>query len=227
VVNSQASGTVRVMIERGRKKVVAVAFDWPGWERCARSEDEAMRVLDAYRPRYAEVARIAGLGDAFDGAGPLDIVERLDGTSTTDFFGISVRSASAEQGAMSDADCERKVALLRAAWARFDEVGPRVSPEMRKGARGAGRDRDQIVRHTLFSEPQLSKKVGVATSFESMLDPAGLVAHRDAFCAAIREYNGRGAPARSWALQFMLRRSAYHVLDHAWEMEDKDLSAGA
>ena len=30
---------------------------------------------------------------------------------------------------------------------------------------------------------------------------------------------------RSWTLPFLLRHSANHTLDHAWEMEDKDLSA--
>lgn len=29
---------------------------------------------------------------------------------------------------------------------------------------------------------------------------------------------------RSWTLPFLLRHSAYHTLDHAWEMEDKDLT---
>jgi hypothetical protein len=28
---------------------------------------------------------------------------------------------------------------------------------------------------------------------------------------------------RSWTLAFLIRHSAYHTLDHAWEMEDKDL----
>ena len=29
---------------------------------------------------------------------------------------------------------------------------------------------------------------------------------------------------RNWTLPFLIRHSAYHTLDHAWEMEDKDLS---
>ena len=29
----------------------------------------------------------------------------------------------------------------------------------------------------------------------------------------------------TWTLPFLIRHSAYHTLDHAWEMEDKDLSA--
>ncbi len=27
---------------------------------------------------------------------------------------------------------------------------------------------------------------------------------------------------RSWTLPFLIRHSAFHTLDHAWEMEDKD-----
>jgi hypothetical protein len=29
---------------------------------------------------------------------------------------------------------------------------------------------------------------------------------------------------RSWTLPFLIRHSAFHTLDHAWEMEDKDLT---
>ncbi len=219
------SDTIRVMVERGGRKVVASAFDWPGWERNATSEEEVLQVLARYRQRYAKVAELAGLARDFDAARELEVVERLDGTSTTDFWGISARSATAEHDQMSDAECERKIALLRACWAYFDAVAPRVSAELRKGPRGGGRDRDQIVAHTLGSERhEFAKKVGVITPPEAVRTPDGLLAHREAYCEAIRQYNARGAPARSWTLQFLIRRSAYHMLDHAWEMEDKDLS---
>jgi hypothetical protein len=219
------SVTVRVMVEHGKKKVVASAFDWPGWERSGTSEENALAVLAGYRRRYARVAQLAGLGREFDSAGELEVVERVDGTSTTDFYGISVRSAIPEHEPMSDAACERKIGLLRGCWACFDEAASRASAEMRKGPRGGGRDRDQIFRHTLFSEAdQFSKKVGVVTPLEVLLTPDGLRAHREAYCGAIREWNARGASPRTWTLQFLLRRSAYHMLDHAWEMQDKDLS---
>jgi hypothetical protein len=28
-------------------------------------------------------------------------------------------------------------------------------------------------------------------------------------------------------VQFLIRRCAWHMLDHAWEMEDRDLSRGS
>jgi hypothetical protein len=59
------SKPVRVMIERGKKKTVASAFDWPGWDRSAKSEEEALEVLAAYRPRFARVAKLAGLSKDF------------------------------------------------------------------------------------------------------------------------------------------------------------------
>ena len=37
-------------------------------------------------------------------------------------------------------------------------------------------------------------------------------------------YNAEGKPARTWPIQFLIRRVAHHVMDHAWEMEDRDLT---
>ncbi len=223
------SDPVRVLVEQGKKKkAVAVAFDWPGWDRSAKTEDQALAVLASYRQRYAKVAEVAGLADEFDATGELEVVERLEGTGMTDFYGLSARSAAPEYEQMSEAACERKIALLRACWTYFDDVASRVSPELRLGPRGGGRDRDRLVRHTNGAEiDEFAKKVGVITPLDAREDPVALRAHRDAFCEQIREHNARGASARTWTVQFLIRRCAYHMLDHAWEMEDRDLSSGA
>ena len=124
--------------------------------------------------------------------------------------------------------CERKISLLRACWAYFDNVASLVSAELRKGPRGGGRDRDKIVRHVNGAEiHEFARKVGVVTSLAAWQSADDLRAHRDAFCSAIREHNAGGAAARTWTLQFVIRRSAYHMLDHAWEMEDRDLYASS
>jgi len=219
---------IRVLVELGKKKAVAVALDWPGWDRSGKSEAEALQVLAAYRPRYAKVAKLAGLADEFREAGEMAVVERLEGTGMTDFYGLSFRSAGSEHEPISDADCERKIALLRASWTYFDDVASRVSAELRKGPRGGGRDRDKIIRDTNGAEIQeFATKVGVITPLDARERPDDLRAHRDAFCAAIRDYNARGASARTWTVQFVIRHSAYHMLDHAWEMEDRDRSGGS
>src|SRR5690348_5914119 len=43
--------SIRVMLEQGKKKrIVACAFDWPGWDRSARIGHDVLAVLAAYRP---------------------------------------------------------------------------------------------------------------------------------------------------------------------------------
>ena len=219
--------SIRVIVEAGkRKRVVASAFDWPGWGRSAKTEEDAVRVLEAYRPRYGKVAARAGLADEFGATGELAVVERVAGNGMTDYYGVSGRAAGPEQEPMSDAECERKIALLRAAWTTLDDVASRVTPELRKGPRGGGRERDEIVSHVNGSEiDEYGKKVGVRTPLEARHDPAALAAHREAMCAGVREFNSRGAAAGSWwTVQFLIRRCAWHMLDHAWELEDRDLS---
>ena len=217
---------VRVMLEIGKKKrTVAVAFDWPGWDRSGKTEAAALEVLETYRPRYAKVAERAGFGKDFAAAGPLDVVERQPGIGMTDFYGVSMTSASSEHERMSDAECERKLALLRAAWATLDETAARVSAELRKGPRGGGRERDQIVRHVNGAEIfEFAPKVAVRFPLETREDPNQLRTYREAFVAAMRDYNARGETARNWTVAFVIRHAAYHMLDHAWELEDRDLS---
>jgi hypothetical protein len=118
---------------------------------------------------------------------------------------------------------------LRACWEFFDGVAARVSPEMRKGPRGGGRDREQIIRHTIRTESEdFAKQVGLRGSEGEALTPEGLRQHREDYVSAMRAYNAGEVAKRmrSWTLPFLIRHSAFHTLDHAWEMEDKDLSAG-
>lgn len=217
---------MRVVLEIGPKgkKVAAVAPDWPGLERGAKTEEAAIDRLDAYRPRYAPVAELAGMAAEFASGTALAVVERYPGNGSTDFWGISYMCADIDRQALSHEELERELGLLRACWAFFDDVRARVSAELRKGPRGGGRDRDQIVRHTFAGERQWAKKVGVLTPDGAMLTDEGLRAHRDAYCAAIRTFQAEGKLARTWPLRYLIRHTAYHTLDHAWEMEDKDLS---
>jgi hypothetical protein len=116
--------------------------------------------------------------------------------------------------------------LLEGAWRFFDEVAARVTSEMRRGPRGGGRNRDEIIAHVFGNERvQFSTRVGVATPPGVMLTPDGLRNHREQFLAGLRQYNAENRKiGRTWTLQYLLRHCAFHVMDHAWEMEDKDLS---
>jgi len=216
-----------VAIEYGPrgKKVVAAAIAWPGWERGAATDDRAIEKLEDYRDRYAPVAEIAGLRAEFDAIGDLQVADRYEGTGTTDFWGITTNVPEFERGQISEEECERRIAILQACWAYFDDVLSRVSEELRKGPRGGGRNRFEILNHTYGSErTQMAPKIGVQTPQGAMLTPEGLRTHREQFVEAIRAYNREGKSARTWPLQFLIKRTCYHLLDHAWEMEDKDLS---
>jgi hypothetical protein len=220
---------VRTVIEHGTKDKRSVAFslDWPGWSRGAKSAELAFETLEAYRQRYRPIALIAGMADDFDAAGPLEIVEDRIGTGSTDFWGISFSPSSTEQGPMDEAELDRRITLLQACWTFFDDVAARVSPEMRRGPRGGGRDRNRIIRHTIRTESEdFAKQVGLRIPEEAALTPEGLRQHRLTYLEAMRAYNAGKVEKRmrSWTLPFLIRHSAFHTLDHAWEMQDKDLT---
>jgi hypothetical protein len=220
---------VRTVTEHGTKDKRSVAFslDWPGWSRGAKTAELALETLESYRARYRPVADLAGMVAEFDAAGPLEVVEDRVGTGSTDFWAISFSPSSTEHGEMSEAELERKLTLLQAAWAFFDGVAARVSPEMRLGPRGGGRDRNRIIRHTIRNESEeFAKHVGLRIPEEAALSPEGLRRHRETYLAAMRDYNAGKVERkmRNWTLPFLIRHSAFHTLDHAWEMEDKDLS---
>ncbi len=225
--------TVRTVLERGPKGKRSVAFslDWPGWSRGAKTPELALDTLESYRARYRPIADLAGMAPELDAAGPLEVIEDRTGTGSTDFWGISFSPSSAEQSEpMDEAALERGITLLQACWTFFDGVAARVSPEMRRGPRGGGRTRDEIIRHTIRVESEdFARKVGLRIPEGAALTPDGLRRHRETYVAAMRAYNAGETERRmrSWTLPFLIRHSAFHTLDHAWEMEDKDLSGEA
>lgn len=206
------------------KRIVAFAPEWPGLERGAKTEEAALERLHAYRPRYAPVAELAGLAGEFAASGALDVTERYAGTGSTDFWGISFAFSARDQQPMSDAELERELALMQASWAFFDAVRGRVSPTMRRGPRGGGKDRDQIVWHTVATEMDWGKSLGLSGMPDAMPDDAALRQHRADYVAAFRAYHAQGKRAGKSPLRFLIRHTAFHTLDHAWEMEDKDLT---
>jgi hypothetical protein len=155
----------------------------------------------------------------------VDVVEQYGGTGSTDFWGISFAFSSIDGQRMSSKDLERELTLMQACWTFFDDVRGRVSAEMHKGPRGGGRDRDRIVRHVVGVEQEWSKKVGVEIPKDAVVtDHDGVRAYRDAYCTAIRTFHAEGKTARTWPLRYLIRHTAYHTMDHSWEMEDKDMT---
>jgi len=220
---------LRVTLEMGLKgkKVVAVAPDWPGLERGEKNEDAVITRLQSYLPRYAKVAKLAGMDDAFAAITTVDIVEHYAGVGSTDFWGISFAFSSIDQQVLSSEELECELTLMQACWTFFDDVRSRVSAEMQKGPRGGGRDRDQIVRHTLANEMDWATKLGLPNLYGANLTEEVVSTHRDTYCNAIRAFHSEGKTARKWPLRYLIRHTAYHTMDHAWEMEDKDMTKPA
>jgi hypothetical protein len=207
------------------KRWVAVAADWPGFERGGKSEREAVEKLASYVPRYLPVARRARLGSELETQTDPDIIGRYVGTGSTDFWGISFAPSPLDREPYEAPTFDRQVRLLRAAWAEFDQTAASVSEELRPGVRGGGRSRFQIVRHVLANEGgDFSRRVGQKSELDVLMTPGGLAHHRDQFVDAMRAWYMEGKPLGKWTIPYLLRHTAYHVLDHTWEMQDRDLT---
>src|SRR5512138_513944 len=123
---------MRVTLEIGPKgkKVVAVAPDWPGLERGAKTGEEAIETLRSYIPRYSQVAKLAEMNAEFDAIKNVKVVEQYPGTGSTDFWGISFAFSSIDRQAMSGDELDRELKLMQACWAFFDRVRQRVSGDL-------------------------------------------------------------------------------------------------
>jgi len=221
------SNHIRVTLEIGPKdkKVVAVAPDWPGLERGAKTKSAAIEMLQSYLPRYAKVAKLAGMDAEFATITNVDVVEQYNGTGSTDFWGISFAFSNIDQQAMSSEELERELTLMQACWKYFDKVRSRVSAELQKGPRGGGRDRDRIVLHVCATEQDWAKKLGLGNNEgEWITDAKGLKVFRRNYFKTLQAFHSDGKMARTWPLRFLIRHTAFHTLDHAWEMKDKDLT---
>ena len=216
---------VHVYLEIGQKRTFAGAIDWPGWCRGGRDEATALQGLLDYGPRYAQALRGARLGFHAPGdVSAFDVVERLAGSSTTD-FGAPDAVPSADKQPIEDAEMRRLQAVLKACWRTFDAVVSETSGNpLRKGPRGGGRDVEGIVQHVLGAESGYLSRLGAKPIHGEANDPALL---RQAILVALASAPRDGVPARGprggmrWTPRYYVRRAVWHVLDHAWEIEDR------
>ena len=216
---------LEVVIEAGEKKVFASSLDWPGWSRSAKTRDEAIQRLLEYAPRYAPVAKRAGLDfpDAFD----VQVVQRLQGGSGTD-FGVPSRIHHPDTTPVGMAEAKRLASLVEAAWATFERAATDAPAELRKGPRGGGRDRDKMVGHVIESDWYYARELGMKLKAPKPDDRAAVTAMRAAMLDILRQpSDGSPIPGRTWTPRYAARRIAWHSIDHAWEMEDRsDPGAG-
>jgi hypothetical protein len=220
--------TVPVYLEVGAKRVFAGAIDWPGWCRSGRDEESALEALAAYAPRYRRALGGSRLGFPAARALELSVVERLKGDASTD-FGAPGAAPKADAAPVGDAELRRLEAVLRACWRTFDAaVDAAEGRRLAVGPRGGGRSLDKIVEHVAGADAgylaslgwKLQKPEGSGESSElervRRAIPDGLAA------SAHGEIPSRGPRGGiRWTPRYHVRRAAWHVLDHAWEIEDR------
>ena len=214
---------INVYLEVGERRTFAAALDWPGWCRVGRDEAAALRALLDYGPRYARILRRTRLGfQAPRDLSALVIVERLKGNATTDFGAPDLPPAGDEQP-LDDSELRRLQTLLKACWRAFDATVEKAEGEvLRAGPRGGGRALDKIVQHVSGAEVSYLSALGgkVAQSEppagvrQAILKTLEASAHGE-----IAAYGPRGG--KRWSPRYFVRREAWHVLDHVWEIEDR------
>ncbi len=216
---------IEVYLESGAKRVFACSLEWPGWCRSGKTEELALDSLASYGSRYAVVVAHAGV--EFNGlhSPRFDVRERLVGNATTD-FGVPGAVASADHELLTGDEASRLVSILRAAWSVLDNVVETSPAELRKGPRGGGRDRDAIADHVVAAEYAYARKFGLRGSRQPAAGDARAVeAMRNSIAEAVLAPDPPEVD-RGWPPRYAARRIAWHVLDHAWEIEDRSVPEG-
>lgn len=228
---AQSLNRIDIFLEAGSKKTFAGVIDWPGWIRSGPDEQSAIQSLFEYGQRYQRV--VGAAQPAFRApkeASEFLVVERLEGNATTD-FGAPDASPSQDKGPVDQVELLRFQALLKACWAAFDRaVAATGSHELRKGPRGGGRDLEKIIRHMLGAEAAYLGRLGwkFKEGETKELDQE-LSRTREAILIALASSVRGELPAQGprgglhWTPRYFVRRVAWHVLDHTWEVEDRSI----
>jgi hypothetical protein len=219
--------SIRIGIEEGSKKSFASALDYPGWCRWGRTPQDAMDALSDYRERYNDVLSLEHIRHVPADTSQVEIMQTVAGNATTE-YGAPDKAFDLESEPLAGPDFERVVRIVRGSWAYLDQTAGKVSEALQKGPRGGGRDRSKMLLHVLEAERSYVRSVGVKTAPMSIDDRSAIVDHRDAVIAAIQHFGASGEELpKRWPLRYFIRRMVWHTLDHAWEMQDKDLSGKA
>jgi hypothetical protein len=229
IVNRPAKTQIRVALEIGPKRVIASALDWPGWTRTGRDEQASLETLCAYGRRYQRaIGRTIPDFRPPDRVESFEVTERLTGSATTD-FGVPEKAPSVDADPLDDADVHRLLAILAACWDALD--GAAASAEgrdLRKGPRGGGRSTLQILDHVVDAHFGYLKRLAWRRPHERIDD-------RAAEFAAITEIDAQALAfatsgempvtgprgGKVWTPRYFVRRAAWHILDHTWEIEDR------
>jgi hypothetical protein len=215
-----------VIVEKGTKRVFASAADWPGWARSGKTEAEALESLATYGPRYAKAVRsVTPAFAAPKDASAFEIVQRIAGGAGTD-FGVPSVAARADDTRLAKSDLARFLGILQGSWAAFDRAARAAEGKtLRVGPRGGGRSVEKMTGHVLEAEvgylSQLGSRAPKVEGAERMRAVRRTVVA--AFEARVlgKPLDDPANTKKLWTPRYFARRSAWHSLDHAWELEDR------
>jgi hypothetical protein len=226
---SPSTKKIPVYLEIGKKRTFAGAIDWPGWNRSGKDEESALQALCDFGPRYGRAVSSARLGfRAPTDASAFTVVERLKGNASTD-FGAPDMPPKADGKTLDDAELRRCQSVLKACWRTFDAAAEAAAgKQLRTGPRGGGRQVAGLVEHVLGAEASYLTALGWKFKQDEKAD------WHDKFIQIRQEVltalpvSARGEiPRRGprgglrWSARYYVRRAAWHVLDHVWELEDR------
>ncbi len=221
--------TFSVACEMGpKRRVFAQALEWIGWCRAGNDEVTALKQLLTIGSRYAAVAEQAGFSFVTPSSiEAFEVVERVAGTATTDFGAPSVLLTS-DQEPVEQGETERLCRLVTACWAVFDEALHRIPLDLHEVKPERGRSPSAIRLHLL--ETDLMHLSAFGPAFRQP-DPAQVAQQeaqvREQLLAHLAAIPPKEVPALHrrygfvWTPRFAVRRSAWHALDHAWELQDR------
>ena len=220
---------IPVYLEVTRKRTFAGAVEWPGWCRSGKTPELALEALVAYADRYAAVISHSRLGFERPGSvDDLEVVERLTGNATTE-FGAPGIPPKADARPLPPKALKRQTAILEASWRAFDRAADAArGVTLTKGPRGGGRDLPKMENHVFEADEGYVSALGSRPP----RNPGDALAKRSAglraSAVAALAARAAGKPVadprntkRPWSPRYYVRRSAWHALDHAWELEDR------
>jgi hypothetical protein len=223
---------IDVYFEIGKKKTFAGAIDWPGWSRSGGDEASALQGLFDYGPRYAHVLRNTRLGFKVpEDVSAFRVAERLEGNATTDFGAPGLAPAS-DAEPVDSVQLKRFQKILKACGQAFDaNVKAATGKALQTGPRGGGRELEGILQHLLGSDAGYVAQVGWrlekggVEDVDQQLDRTRQGILKGLTSSARGEIPARGPRGGlRWSPRYFVRRVAWHVLDHAWELEDRIVS---
>ena len=221
-----SSRGIPVFLEVTVQQTIASALEWPGWCRAGKDEAAALESLTSYAERYAPVAGRAGL--RLPSTATIEVAQRVPGGRAAAFAAPECRrpfpqvTAEADRAALTSAEARRLVGLLIAVWATFDQIAAVSPAELRKGPRGGGRDRDELIEHVIGAETAYARKLGSKLKQPAFGDSVAIGKLREAITALVgAPSDASPAEPNGWTARYAARRIAWHVLEHAWEMQDR------